>query len=90
MILMMCCRGRQSYLTIREDQEVFLHPSTTLASKADWVIYNEYVLTTKNYIRTVTRIEGSWLLEIAPLYFNEEHFCRSLAGQVLHSKSNKA
>ncbi|KOB65298.1 ATP-dependent RNA helicase, partial [Operophtera brumata] len=38
-------------------QVVQLHPSTCLDHKPDWVIYNEFVLTTKNYIRTVTDIK---------------------------------
>lgn len=42
------------YLTIKDNQTVQLHPSTCLDHKPDWVIYNEFVLTTKNYIRTVT------------------------------------
>lgn len=36
---------------------VQLHPSTCLDHKPEWVIYNEFVLTTKNYIRTVTDIK---------------------------------
>lgn len=45
------------YLTIKDNQIVQLHPSTCLDHKPDWVIYNEFVLTTKNYIRTVTDIK---------------------------------
>jgi len=36
---------------------VQLHPSTCLDHKPEWVLYNEFVLTTKNYIRTVTDIK---------------------------------
>lgn len=36
---------------------VQLHPSSCLDHKPEWVIYNEFVLTTKNYIRTVTDIK---------------------------------
>ena len=49
-----------SYLTIKDNQIVYLHPSTVLEHKPDWVIYNEFVLTTKNYIRTVTEIRPEW------------------------------
>jgi HrpA-like RNA helicase len=45
------------YLTIKDNQVVQLHPSTCLDHKPEWVIYNEFVLTTKNYIRTVTDIK---------------------------------
>lgn len=49
------------YLTIKDNQVVQLHPSTCLDHKPDWVIYNEFVLTTKNYIRTVTDIKRKFV-----------------------------
>lgn len=48
------------YLTIKDNQIVQLHPSTCLDHKPEWVIYNEFVLTTKNYIRTVTDIKRKY------------------------------
>ena len=45
------------YLTIKDNQVVQLHPSTCLDHKPEWVIYNEFVLTTKNYIRTCTDVK---------------------------------
>ncbi len=57
------------YLTIKDNQIVQLHPSTVLDHKPEWVLYNEFILTTKNYIRTVTDIKPEWLLAIAPQYF---------------------
>ncbi|KAI5281211.1 hypothetical protein KEM54_003355 [Ascosphaera aggregata] len=47
------------------------HPSSLLFNrKADWVIYNEIVQSsTKTFIRDITKIEKSWLLEYAPNYF---------------------
>ena len=48
------------YLTCKDNQVVQLHPSTCLDHKPEWVLYNEFVLTTKNYIRTVTDIKGRW------------------------------
>ena len=54
--------ARASTLTIKDNQNVLLHPSTVLAHEAEWVLYNEFVLTTKNYIRTVTAVKPEWLL----------------------------
>jgi len=48
------------YQTVKDNQAVFLHPSCVIDSKPDWVAFNEFVLTTKNYIRTVTAIKGEW------------------------------
>ncbi|KAH9311828.1 hypothetical protein KI387_026863, partial [Taxus chinensis] len=46
------------YLTVKDNQMVHLHPSNCLDHKPEWVIYNEYVLTSRNFIRTVTDIRG--------------------------------
>ena len=54
--------GKSQYLTIKDNQNVLLHPSTVLAHEAEWVLYNEFVLTSKNYIRTVTAVKPEWLL----------------------------
>lgn len=48
------------YLTIKDNQVVYLHPSSVLEHKPEWALYNEFVLTTKNYIRTVTEIKPEW------------------------------
>lgn len=47
-----------------------IHPSSTLDHKPEWCMYNEFVLTSKNYIRTVTEIQPEWLFEASPDYFN--------------------
>jgi pre-mRNA-splicing factor ATP-dependent RNA helicase DHX15/PRP43 len=58
------------YLTIRDDQVVHIHPSSVLDRKPEFALYHEFVLTSRNYIRTVTAIEPEWLLEIAPQYYD--------------------
>ncbi|KRZ97408.1 putative pre-mRNA-splicing factor ATP-dependent RNA helicase DHX15 [Trichinella sp. T8] len=63
-----------SYLTIKDNQVVQLHPSTVLDHKPEWVLYNEFVLTSKNYIRTVTDVKPEWLLRIAPDYYDMDNF----------------
>ncbi|XP_060862104.1 putative pre-mRNA-splicing factor ATP-dependent RNA helicase PRP1 isoform X1 [Metopolophium dirhodum] len=62
------------YLTIKDNQTVQLHPSTVLGHKPEWVIYNEFVLTTKNYIRTVSEVKPEWLLKYAPQYYDLQNF----------------
>ncbi|KAL9117059.1 MAG: hypothetical protein Q9187_006409 [Circinaria calcarea] len=54
----------KTYVTVdlEHEQKVLLHPSTVLGQESDWVVYNEFVLTTKNYIRTVTAVKAEWLL----------------------------
>jgi pre-mRNA-splicing factor ATP-dependent RNA helicase DHX15/PRP43 len=71
------------YLTVKDNQVVALHPSTCLDDKPEWVLYNEFVLTSKNYIRTVTSIKGEWLVEISPHYYNLENFPEGTAKRAL-------
>ncbi|CAK9078574.1 unnamed protein product [Durusdinium trenchii] len=47
------------YLTVRDNQVVALHPSTGITHKPEWVLYHEFVLTSKNFIRTVT--QAAWM-----------------------------
>uniref|UniRef100_A0A8C5EP97 RNA helicase n=1 Tax=Gouania willdenowi TaxID=441366 RepID=A0A8C5EP97_GOUWI len=61
------------YLTVKDNQVVQLHPSTVLDHKPEWVLYNEFVLTTKNYIRTCTDIKPE-LVKIAPQYYEMSNF----------------
>ena len=53
---------------------VALHPSTVLQHKPEWCVYEEFVLTSKNYIRTVTDVKGDWLIELAPHYYDLKNF----------------
>ncbi|CUM51298.1 Pre-mRNA-splicing factor ATP-dependent RNA helicase PRP43 [Debaryomyces fabryi] len=68
--------GNKGYLTIKDNQDALIHPTTVLASESEWVIYNEFVLTSKNYIRTVTSVKPDWLVELAPNYYNLDHFSK--------------
>ncbi|KGN45034.1 probable pre-mRNA-splicing factor ATP-dependent RNA helicase DEAH2 [Cucumis sativus] len=71
------------YLTVKDNQVVHLHPSNCLDHKPEWVIYNEYVLTSRNFIRTVTDIRGEWLVDIASHYYDLENFPQCEAKRVL-------
>jgi len=63
-----------NYLTVKDNQVVALHPSCGLETQPEWVLFNEFVLTTRPYIRTVTEIRPEWLLEYAPTYFDVKSF----------------
>lgn len=66
-------RSKQ-YKTSKDQQAVMLHPSCCLSAKPAWVLYNEFVLTTKNYVRTCTVVEPEWLLELAPEYYDLRNY----------------
>ncbi len=56
------------------DQVVSLHPSCGLDTQPEWVLFNEFVLTTRPYIRTVTEIRAEWLLELTANYYDLASF----------------
>jgi pre-mRNA-splicing factor ATP-dependent RNA helicase DHX15/PRP43 len=58
------------YITCKDNQTVHVHPSSVLDHKPSWLIFQDFVLTSKNYIRScsITRLE--WLAELAPHYFS--------------------
>lgn len=71
-------------------QVVHLHPSNCLDHKPEWVIYNEYVLTSRNFIRTVTDVRGEWyvsvLLPLMPFFLLNVSFASSICLSFLYSK----
>jgi len=77
------------YLTVKDNQVVALHPSTCLQHKPEWVLYNEFVLTSKNFVRTVTQVRGEWLIELASSYYDTASFPKSEARTQLERIANR-
>lgn len=66
----------KDYRTVKSQHTVYLHPSSVLSPRKEeekqlpsWVIYYELTFTTKEYMRMVAPIQGNWLIEIAPHYY---------------------
>ena len=64
----------EAYSTAKDNQMCALHPSTCIDNKPEWILYNEFVLTSQNFLRIVTKVEGEWLIKIAPHYFEMSNF----------------
>jgi len=62
---------------------VSLHPSCGLETQPEWVVFNEFVLTTRHYIRTVTDIHPEWLLELTANYYDLATFTDGETKQAL-------
>ncbi|GAA5864209.1 hypothetical protein JCM8547_001293 [Rhodosporidiobolus lusitaniae] len=60
---------KNGYVTLKDLQRVALHPSTGLDNNPEFVVYQEFVLTTRNYIRTCTEVKPEWLWEYGQAYF---------------------
>ncbi|CUA68071.1 pre-mRNA-splicing factor ATP-dependent RNA helicase DHX15/PRP43 [Rhizoctonia solani] len=74
---------KSTYVTVKDHQVVGLHPSCGLDSTPEWVLFNEFVLTTRPFIRTVTDIRPEWLLEHAGMYYDLKTFPDSEAKRAL-------
>ena len=65
-------RSGDSYRTMKQNQSVLIHPSSSLfQDNPKAVVFYELVLTSKEYMRQVLEIEAGWLLEVAPHYYKE-------------------
>jgi len=78
-----------AYKTIKNPQTVHLHPSSSLREVLPrWVVYHELVLTTKEYMRIVSEIQPSWLVEIAPHFYSKKDIIEE--NRKLPKKTGKA
>ncbi|KAJ1514448.1 putative pre-mRNA-splicing factor ATP-dependent RNA helicase dhx16 [Coelomomyces lativittatus] len=60
----------QSYRNLKHNNTIWIHPTSSLYKKEPrFVIYHELVLTSKEFMRQVSEIETSWLLEVAPHFY---------------------
>ncbi|TFK19618.1 pre-mRNA-splicing factor ATP-dependent RNA helicase PRP43 [Coprinopsis marcescibilis] len=78
-----------NYITVKDNQVVALHPSCGLEGQPEWVLFNEFVLTTRPYIRTVSEIKPEWLLEYASSYYDLRSFPESEYKSALQRVSAK-
>jgi pre-mRNA-splicing factor ATP-dependent RNA helicase DHX16 len=65
-------KSGDSYRTLKTNQTVYIHPSSSLFQHqppVKTVVYYELVMTSKSYLRQVMEIKPAWLLEVAPHYF---------------------
>jgi pre-mRNA-splicing factor ATP-dependent RNA helicase DHX16 len=63
------------YRTTKNNHTVYIHPSSCLVGMQPpprFILYYELVLTSKEYMRQCMPIEGAWLSELAPHYFNKQ------------------
>ena len=44
---------------------VCLHPSCGLVNQPDWVVFSEFVLTTRPYIRMVSEVQVRWYVVLS-------------------------
>ena len=66
-------KGIGSYVNLRNGMPCHLHPTSALSGLGytpDYIVYHELVMTSKEYMRTVTAVDGNWLPELGPMFFS--------------------
>ncbi|KAI6114152.1 pre-mRNA splicing factor [Pisolithus sp. B1] len=77
-------KSGDSYRTLKTNQTVYIHPSSSLFQHQPpvrAVLYYELVMTSKSYMRQIMEIKPAWLLEVAPHYFKEADVEQLTTGQ---------
>ncbi len=60
----------RSYLTLVTRQQVYIHPASTCPRDAEVVMYQDVMRTSKQWMRTVSRVMPQWLSSSAPAYLS--------------------
>jgi len=59
------------YKTVKGDHSIYLHTNSVLYTEKQpaWIVFNEMLITSKEFVRDVTVIDPKWLCELAPHYY---------------------
>lgn len=82
-------RAIGEYVNLLSAIPAYLHPSSALfglGSTPDHVVYHELVMTTKEYMKCTTAVEGEWLAELGPMFFSVK---KSYADRLAKRKREK-
>lgn len=63
---------KKQYQTLKEKQKAMIFPGSFLDRLPAFVVYNEVVLTSNDYLRTVTAVTDDWIVDACPAYFSLE------------------
>lgn len=66
-------KGIGEYVNARNGMPANLHPTSALFGlgfTADYVVYHELVMTAKEYMQSVTAVDGYWLAELGPMFYS--------------------
>jgi HrpA-like RNA helicase len=62
-----------SYRSLRWNTSLYIHPTSVVYTiMPEYIFYNEVVVTAKNYIKEVSKIEKDWVLEVASHFYEDK------------------
>ena len=73
-------KGYAEYVNMRTGMPCFLHPVSSLYGlgfTADYIVYHELVMTSKEYMQCVTMVDPLWLAELGPVFYKVKDSTRS-------------
>lgn len=66
------------YVTLDSKIKAQIHPSSVMfKTKPELVIFTELICTQKNYLRTLSLVDATWLIEAQPQYFRQHRIIQS-------------
>ncbi|GFT90482.1 pre-mRNA-splicing factor ATP-dependent RNA helicase PRP16 [Nephila pilipes] len=66
-------KGIGEYVNCRTGMPCHLHPTSALFGMGytpDYIVYHELVMTSKEYMQSVTAVDGYWLAELGPMFYS--------------------
>ena len=69
-------KGIGEYYNLRSGVPCVLHPTSSifaLGFTPEYVVYNELIMTSKEYMQCVTAADPLWLAEMGPMFFSIKH-----------------
>ncbi len=66
-------KGIGEYVNLRTSVQIQLHPTSALYGLGylpDYVVYHELILTSKEYMSTVTSVDPKWLAELGGVFYS--------------------
>ncbi|XP_076809587.1 pre-mRNA-splicing factor ATP-dependent RNA helicase PRP16-like isoform X1 [Clavelina lepadiformis] len=73
-------KGIGEYVNLRTGMPCHLHPTSALFGMGftpDYVVYHELVMTSREYMQSVTAVEGEWLAELGPMFYSVKESAKS-------------
>ncbi len=65
-------KDKEGYKTLVDNQTIYIYPSSAFFNRApEWVVYNELVLTKKEFMREYTAIESKLLTDVAGRFYKK-------------------
>lgn len=73
-------KGIGEYVNCRTGMPCHIHPTSALFGMGytpDYVVYHELVMTAKEYMQSVTAVDGQWLAELGPMFYSIKESAKS-------------